>query len=138
MLRGVTDKELTNFDELMEDYGMTMVNSYIGDRDRYYQRAQSAFYFFPMITSNDTNVETTSSILVGAVAGMTASENTPEDVTLTTLLTTSNNAFREGNSNEATQFILAASAQKTVPADTESESELESGSDTKETRKDIR
>ena len=114
---------------------MTMVNSYIGDRDRYYQRAQSAFYFFPMITSNDTNVETTSSILVGAVAGMTASENTPEDVTLTTLLTTSNNAFREGNSNEATQFILAASAQKTVPADTESESELESGSDTKETEK---
>ena len=135
LLRGVTDKELTNFDELMEDYGMTMVNSYIGDRDRYYQRAQSAFYFFPMITSNDTNVETTSSILVGAVAGMTASENTPEDVTLTTLLTTSNNAFREGNSNEATQFILAASAQKTVPADTESESELESGSDTKETEK---
>ena len=135
LLRGVTDKELTNFNELMEDYGMTMVNSYIGDRDRYYQRAQSAFYFFPMITSNDTNVETTSSILVGAVAGMTASENTPEDVTLTTLLTTSNNAFREGNSNEATQFILAASAQKTVPADTESESELESGSDTKETEK---
>lgn len=135
LLRGVTDKELTNFNELMEDYGMTMVNSYIGDRDRYYQRAQSAFYFFPMITSNDTNVETTSSILVGAVAGMTASENTPEDVTLTTLLTTSNNAFREGNSNEATQFILAASSQKTVPADTESESELESGSDTKETEK---
>ena len=91
-----------------------------------------------MITSNDTNVETTSSILVGAVAGMTASENTPEDVTLTTLLTTSNNAFREGNSNEATQFILAASAQKTVPADTESESELGSGSDTKETEKTCR
>lgn len=133
LLRGVTDKELTNFDELMEDYGMTMVNSYIGDRDRYYQRAQSAFYFFPMITSNDTNVETTSSILVGAVAGMTASENTPEDVTLTTLLTTSNNAFREGNSSEATQFILAASAQKTAPADTENASELESGSDTAET-----
>ena len=133
LLRGVTDKELTNFDELMEDYGMTMVNSYIGDRDRYYQRAQSAFYFFPMITSNDTNVETTSSILVGAVAGMTASENTPEDVTLTTLLTTSNNAFSEGNSSEATQFILAASAQKTAPTDTENESELESGSDTAET-----
>ena len=135
LLRGVTDKELTNFDELMEDYGMTMVNSYIGDRDRYYQRAQSAFYFFPVIASNDTNVETTSSILVGAVAGMTASENTPDDVTLTTLLTTSNNAFREGNSNEATQFILAASAQKAAPADTENESELESGSDTAETEK---
>lgn len=132
LLRGVTDKELTNFDELMEDYGMTMVNSYIGDRDRYYQRAQSAFYFFPVITSNDTNVETTSSILVGAVAGMTASENTPEDVTLTTLLTTSNNAFREGNSSEATQFILAASAQKTAPTDAENASELESGSDTAE------
>jgi len=24
LLRGVTDKELTNFDELMEDYGMTI------------------------------------------------------------------------------------------------------------------
>ena len=135
LLRGVTDKDLTNFDELMEDYGMTMVNSYIGDRDRYYQRAQSAFYFFPVIASNDTNVETTSSILVGAVAGMTASENAPDDVTLTTLLTTSNNAFREGNSNEATQFILAASAQKAAPTDTENESELESGSDTAETEK---
>ena len=66
---------------------------------------------------------------------MTASENTPDDVTLTTLLTTSNNAFREGNSNEATQFILAASAQKAAPADTENESELESGSDTAETEK---
>lgn len=129
LLRGVTDKELTNFNELMEDYGLTMVNSYIGDRDRYYQRAQSAFYFFPMITSNDTNVATTSSILVGAVAGMTASETTPDDVTLTNLLTTSNNAFREGNSNESTQFILAAAAQKAAPADTEAESESESGNE---------
>ncbi len=129
LLRGVIDKELTNFNELMEDYGLTMVNSYIGDRDRYYQRAQSAFYFFPMITSNDTNVATTSSILVGAVAGMTASETTPDDVTLTNLLTTSNNAFREGNSSESTQFILAAAAQKAAPADTEAESESESGSE---------
>ena len=129
LLRGVTDKELTNFNELMEDYGLTMVNSYIGDRDRYYQRAQSAFYFFPMIASSDTNVATTSSILVGAVAGMTASETTPDDVTLTNLLTTSNNAFREGNSNESTQFILAAAAQKAAPADTEAESESESGSE---------
>ena len=129
LLRGVTDTDLTNFDELMEDYGLTMVNSYIGDRERYYQRAQSAFYFFPVITSNDVNVETTSSILVGAVAGMTASENTPDDVTLTTLLTTSNSAFREGNSDESAQFILAASAQKAAPSDTEAASEDESGSE---------
>ncbi len=125
LLRGVTDTDLTNFDALMEDYGMTMVNSYIGDRDRYYQRAQSAFYFLPIITSDSTNVASTSNILVGAVAGMTESENTPSDVTLTTLLTTSSNAFREGNSTEATQFILAAAAQKTVP---EEESEDESAS----------
>ena len=129
LLRGVTDTDLTNFDALMEDYGLTMVNSYIGDRERYYQRAQSAFYFFPVIASNDVNVETTSSILVGAVAGMTASENTPSDVTLTTLLTTSNSAFREGNSNESTQFLLAASAQKAAPSDTEETSENESGSE---------
>lgn len=129
LLRGVTDTDLTNFNELMEDYGLTMVNSYIGDRERYYQRAQSAFYFFPVITSNDVNVETTSSILVGAVAGMTASETTPDDVTLTTLLTTSNSAFREGNSDESTQFILAASAQKAAPTDNETESEDESGSE---------
>lgn len=128
LLRGVTDTELTNFNELMEDYGLTMVNSYIGDRERYYQRAQSAFYFFPLITSNDINVATSSNILVGAVAGMTASENTPSDVTLTTLLTTSNSAFREGNSSESEQFILAASAQKSAPTDTEAESE--SGSET--------
>ncbi len=129
LLRGVTDTDLTNFDALMEDYGLTMVNSYIGDRERYYQRAQSAFYFFPVIASNDVNVETTSSILVGAVAGMTASENTPSDVTLTTLLTTSNSAFREGNSDESTQFLLAASAQKAAPSDTEETSENESGSE---------
>lgn len=128
LLRGVTDTELTNFNELMEDYGLTMVNSYIGDRERYYQRAQSAFYFFPLITSNDINVATSSNILVGAVAGMTASENTPSDVTLTTLLTTSSSAFREGNSSESEQFILAASAQKSAPTDTEAESE--SGSET--------
>lgn len=125
MLRTVTDKELANFNNLMEDYGMTMVNSYIGDRERYYQRAQSAFYFFPVITSNDVNVATTSNILVGPVAGMTESENTPSDVTLTTLLTTSSNAFREGNSTEAEQFILAASSQKTAPSDTEEETETE-------------
>ncbi len=128
LLCGVTDTELTNFNELMEDYGLTMVNSYIGDRERYYQRAQSAFYFFPLITSNDINVATSSNILVGAVAGMTASENTPSDVTLTTLLTTSSSAFREGNSSESEQFILAASAQKSAPTDTEAESE--SGSET--------
>lgn len=130
LLRGVTDTELTNFNELMEDYGLTMVNSYIGDRERYYQRAQSAFYFFPLITSNDINVATSSNILVGAVAGMTASENTPSDVTLTTLLTTSNSAFREGNSSESEQFILAASAQKSAPTDTEAESESGSEAET--------
>lgn len=130
LLRGVTDTELTNFNELMEDYGLTMVNSYIGDRECYYQRAQSAFYFFPLITSNDINVATSSNILVGAVAGMTASENTPSDVTLTTLLTTSNSAFREGNSSESEQFILAASAQKSAPTDTEAESESGSEAET--------
>lgn len=132
LLRGVTDTDLTNFNELMEDYGLTMVNTYIGDRERYYQRAQSAFYFFPLITSNDINVATTSNILVGAVAGMTASENTPSDVTLTTLLTTSNSAFREGNSNESEQFILAASAQKSAPTDTEVESESGNENETAE------
>lgn len=132
LLRTVTDQELTNLDALMEDYGMTMVNSYIGDRERYYQRAGSAFYFFPEIKSNEINVDTASSILVGPVAGMTQAEEVPEDVALTTLLTTSDNAFREGNSNEAQRFLLAASAVKTAAGETQGSSETENEESTGE------
>lgn len=127
LIRNTTDNDLENLDALMEDYGLTMVNSYIGDRSNYYQLSQSAFYFFPEITSNATNVDSSSYILVGPSAGMLESENMPENVALTTLLTTSSQAFKNGESAEYSQYLLAASSVKSV-AEAEEETSEENGS----------
>ncbi len=123
LIRGVTDSDLPNFDALMEEYGLTMVNSYIGDYTNYYQQSRSPYNFFPTIVSNTSNVDTGSTILVSAAGGMTVSEDKDAAVTVTQLLTTSDSGFRQDQAatlqqSDFAKYVLAARSVKDYSADT--------------------
>ena len=123
LIRGVTDSDLPNFDALMEEYGLTMVNSYIGDYTNYYQQSRSPYNFFPTIVSNTSNVDTGSTILVSAAGGMTVSEDKDTAVTVTQLLTTSDSGFRQDQAatlqqSDFAKYVLAARSVKDYSADT--------------------
>jgi len=123
LIRGVTDSDLPNFDALMEEYGLTMVNSYIGDYTNYYQQSRSPYNFFPTIVSNTSNVDTGSTILVSAAGGMTVSEDKDAAVTVTQLLTTSDSGFRQDQAatlqqSDFAKYVLAARSVRDYSADT--------------------
>lgn len=123
LIRGVTDSDLPNFDALMEEYGLTMVNSYIGDYTNYYQQSRSPYNFFPTIVSNTSNVDTGSTILVSAAGGMTVSEDKDTAVTVTQLLTTSDSGFRQDQAatlqqSDFAKYVLAARSVKDYSANT--------------------
>lgn len=112
LLRGVTQKELTNFDALMEEFGLTMVNEYVADTERYYQSGGSYFNFFPEITGNSNNVASDSLILLTQAAGMTKLEGT-EHVVIEELLKTSEKAALNGASEAKEQYLIAAKSTRT-------------------------
>lgn len=134
LIRGVTDEDLPNFDSLMEEYGLTMVNSYIGDYTNYYQQSRSPYNFFPTIVSSTYNVSTDSYILVSAAGGMTVDESKDASVTVTQLLTTSDSGFTQDQAATLTQddfakYVIAARSVKDYSADEESATEAESVAD---------
>ncbi len=123
LLRGVTKNTLTNFDALMEEYGLTMVNQYIGDQENYYANAGSYFNLFPVIKSSSANVSTDSMILVSSVAGMLQSENADDSVSVQQLLTTGSKTILLDPQNTSGQYqtsgetyLLAAKSTKTYEA----------------------
>ena len=123
LLRGVTKNTLTNFDALMEEYGLTIVNQYIGDQENYYANAGSYFNLFPVIKSSSANVSTDSMILVSSVAGMLQSENADDSVSVQQLMTTGSKTILLDPQNTSGQYqtsgetyLLAAKSTKTYEA----------------------
>ena len=116
LLRGITQKELTNFDELMAEYGLTMHNEYVADYERYYQGARSYYNFFPVITSSTTNIDSDGLILVSGAAAMSVAEDKDDTVAHEKLLTTSSNAALQSDSENMAQYLLAVKSVKTYEA----------------------
>lgn len=116
LLRGVTQKDLPNFDALMEEYGLVMVNNYVGDTERFYQNAGSYFNFFPVIAGSSLNVSSDSLILVTTAAGMQKAENTDSGVSVETLLSTSSKAGLDNAETADQQYLIGAKSVKTYEA----------------------
>ncbi len=92
-----TDSEMPNFNRLLDFYGLEITKGLIieDDADFYYQ---DPFYLFPEVAYDDVTegaVDTGSYVFVPYAQGITVQEM--EDVTATSLLTTSDSSYARNN-----------------------------------------
>ncbi|MCC8064572.1 MAG: GldG family protein, partial [Clostridiales bacterium] len=115
------DFDHPNLDALMADYGLEMVDGYVGDESRYMAAAQSYFVFFPELdTSSDAADGLSSDSLVliygiynnGYALGMTTTGLEDDTIDLDTFLTTSEYGIAVVDENNYTEgeYVLAATA----------------------------
>ncbi|MCD7917066.1 MAG: GldG family protein [Clostridiales bacterium] len=134
------DFEHLNLDALMADYGLELVDGYVGDESRYMAAAQSYFVFFPELdTSSDAADGLSSDSLVllygsyaGYALGMTTTDLEDDTIDLDTFLTTSDYGIAvvdEYNYTEG-EYVLAATATQTITVESEDEDEDADSSDT--------
>ncbi|MCD8086952.1 MAG: GldG family protein [Clostridiales bacterium] len=125
------DFDHPNLDALMADYGLEMVDGYVGDESRYMAASQSYFVFFPELdTSSDAADGLSSDSLVliygsyaGYALGMTTTDLEDDTIDLDTFLTTSDYGIAVVDENNYTEgeFILAATATQTITVESEDE-----------------
>lgn len=107
-----TTTETPNFDALMADYGISKVNGYIADTERYY--GQNVYQIFPNYSSGDITGKFGSdeyTLLFGSL-GLKAEET--DGVTVDEFLTTSDKGAAVVGENDYTEgkYTLAAAATK--------------------------
>ncbi|MCD7918628.1 MAG: GldG family protein [Clostridiales bacterium] len=125
------DFDHPNLDALMADYGLEMVDGYVGDESRYMAAAQSYYVFFPELdTSSDAADGLSSDSLVliyggynGYPLGMTTTGLEDDTIDLDTFLTTSDYgiAVVDENNYIEGEFVLAATATQTFTVESEDE-----------------
>lgn len=94
LISGYTGRELSNFNSLLDFYGVSVSRGLIieGDKDYYYGR--NPFYLLPDITYDDITASAYNSgsyVFVPEAQGLTVSER--EDTEATTLLSSSNDSY---------------------------------------------
>ena len=107
-----TTTETPNFDALMADYGISKVNGYIADTERYY--GQNVYQIFPNYSSGDITGKFGSeeyTLLFGSL-GLKVAET--DGVTVDEFLTTSDKGAAVVGENDYTEgkYTLAAAATK--------------------------
>ncbi|MCC8098706.1 MAG: GldG family protein [Clostridiales bacterium] len=133
------DFDHPNLDALMADYGLEMVDGYVGDESRYMAAAQSYFVFFPELdTSSDAADGLSSDSLVliyggynGYPLGLTTTGLEDDTIDLDTFLTTSEYGIAVVDENNYTEgeYVLAATATQTITVEAEDEDEDAEASD---------
>jgi ABC-2 type transport system permease protein len=115
--------DLTNFNTLMAEYGLTMQEGYVGDMSRYYQQYASVYgyYCFAPVLSESSEItgELTTSALLLQPRGMLQTDPARAGITVDPFMTTSERGIcyvDENNYAEGT-YILGATASETVTED---------------------
>ncbi len=125
-----TEELMTNFDKLLDYYQISIVDGIVmeADADAYYQ---SPFYLLPDITYDDiTSSVNDTYVFVPYAQGIVLPDETEDEISLTPLLTTSDDAYARSNITETMEyskqnddidgpFVLGIKAVKTN-ADSES------------------
>ena len=124
ILPTVTGEPLQNLTALIQEYGLQLTNTYVGDEERYYQGMGSSYNFFPTLTSSSINVSSDAMLFVSAVGGMTQVEQPAADLTIEPFMTTSEQGFvldpdtqdkKEGSNGT---YLLGATVTKTIDENT--------------------
>lgn len=127
ILIGTGGESLPNLEEVMETYGLELVDGYIADTQRYYQN--NYYTIFPVF---DTTSEICSGLgsdslaLVLNARGMLATEDVRDGLTVEAFMTTSEDGYAVTGNNDSTQgtYLLGAVATETVQIATASDATL--------------
>lgn len=107
-----TTTETPNFDALMADYGISKVNGYIADTERYYE--QNVYQIFPNYSSGDITGKFGSEEYTLLFGSLGLKVEKTDGVTVDEFLTTSNKGAAVVGENDYTEgkYTLAAAATK--------------------------
>lgn len=107
-----TTTETPNFDALMADYGISKVNGYIADTERYY--GQNVYQIFPNYSSGDITGKFGSEEYTLLFGSLGLKVEKTDGVTVDEFLTTSNKGAAVVGENDYTEgkYTLAAAATK--------------------------
>lgn len=100
-----TEAELPNFDAILENYGIQRADGIVIEGNSQYYAMQTPYYLLPDVENTDITQEVVSTgyyILVPYAQGIIQSENVRETITITRLLTTSDDAYSKVNTNSNT------------------------------------
>lgn len=110
-----------NLDKLLQEYGMTLSQSYVGDSSRYYPAAQSYFAFFPVLdtaSSAADNVTDDALVLLVSTYGLTVSDPARDTITTKAFLTTDKGLTMDAEQNAVDgDFALGVTATETLDDD---------------------
>ncbi|MCD8141894.1 MAG: GldG family protein [Clostridiales bacterium] len=140
------DFDHPNLDALMADYGLEMVDGYVGDPGRFMSAAQSYYVFFPELdTSSDAADGLSSDSLVliyggynGYALGLTTTGLEDDTIDLDTFLTTSEYGIAVVDENNYTEgeFVLAATATQTITVEADDEEDEDADASDAEAEED--
>lgn len=138
-----TNKELPNFDSLLEQYGVTMEEGIVYEGDANYAMADSPTYIVPKVEIHEANSilnENNGFILMTDAKSIAETEKHDDNITVTTLFSTTESSYRKKNIADSKSvgkekgdaegpFALGVAvtvAEKTDTEDTESTAEPKS------------
>ncbi len=131
LLLADTTTETPNLDTLMSDYGISKVEGYIADQDRYYN--QNLYNIFPVYSSGDITSDFASddySLIYGSL-GLSVSE--VEGVTTDEFLTTSSNGMAIVSEEDYSSGQYTLAVHTSFDIDSEEDSEEDTEEDTEDT-----
>lgn len=111
----VPAEKLPNLTGLLAEYGMTMVDGYIADTDRFYQN--NYYNIFPVVSTGHSMLNGLASdavVLLSGARGMVGGTPARDSITLSTIMRTSENGFAvtEDGTQVQNTYLLAASADE--------------------------
>lgn len=103
----MTEGEMTNFESILDFYGISEVEGTIVELDRnfYYQ---NPYYLFPNVESSETTEPLTDSLVFAPFSMGLSYDDTLEDTVYTPLLTTSGSAFSKTDITDTSDFSKGA------------------------------
>lgn len=103
----MTEGEMTNFESILDFYGISEVAGTIVEQDRnfYYQ---NPYYLFPNVESSETTEPLTDSLVFAPFSMGLSYDDTLEDTVYTPLLTTSGSAFSKTDITDTSDFSKGA------------------------------
>lgn len=121
----IDSSDLSNFNKLLTEYGMTMVNGMIADATNYYRSAYNILPVYSGSSEITSDLSQNSLTLLTNAHGMTLGTPARDTVTTTAFLSTSANGYAVvGDNKTQGTYVLGATATEPVNGDSENTTRL--------------
>lgn len=121
----IDSSDLSNFNKLLAEYGMTMVDGMIADASNYYR---SAYNILPVYSSSNditSGISQDSLTLITNAHGMTLGTPARDTITASAFLSTSDNGYAVvGDDKTKGTYVLGATATEPIDGDSDNTTRL--------------